>query len=103
METRPDLDECGHRAPDDDPSASRRRDAGEQLEQRALPCTVAADDAQGSAARHVEADVLKRPEDVRSPPGVRAIRLPDICQREVDPVPAHTTSASVSSTYLKYM
>jgi hypothetical protein len=62
MESRTDLEQRADATLDRRTSRRRRRDAGEQLEQRALAGAVSSDEAERLAVRHVERDVTERPE-----------------------------------------
>ena len=70
VEAHAQLDERRHAADHlDRRRASSAVDAGEALEQRALPGAVAADDAEELTAPHLEAHVLERLEGVVGAPG----------------------------------
>src|SRR5438034_6329674 len=60
MESRSQLDKRGHPSDDGHPSAGRFENARDDLEQRRLPRTVAADDAESLTAVDLERDVLQR-------------------------------------------
>ena len=62
MEAGAELDQRRDAAVDRHRAARRLRDAGDQLERRALAGSVAADDAVGAPLRHRERDVCQRRE-----------------------------------------
>src|SRR4051812_36319148 len=65
MESRAELEERGHAALDVDGPGRRPRRAGDELEERRLPGSVRADDAERLARLDSERDVLQRFEDLR--------------------------------------
>ncbi|AHF94851.1 hypothetical protein OPIT5_28465 [Opitutaceae bacterium TAV5] len=62
METGADLQERRHSPAQGDTAFGRFGDAGENLEQGAFPCSVAADDTEHLATLDLEGNVLQRPE-----------------------------------------
>ena len=62
MKTGADLEQACDAAPQQNSPLGRLRDAAQDLEQRALAGTVAADDADDLALLDLEADILERPE-----------------------------------------
>src|SRR5579863_8639078 len=65
MESRTDFQQCGKLAGDRNFTGGRRGDAGEQFQQRAFSRAIGPDDTYSFSPRHLEADIAKRPEDVR--------------------------------------
>src|SRR5262245_12706705 len=100
MKAGADLDERRDPPIDGDTATGRRGDTRQELEQRALAGTVAADDADRCASRHIEGNVFQCPEAARVAAGAESILLSEALDSDVDR--RHTTSAMVRSAYLKY-
>ena len=64
VKARAELEERGHAALDRDRAGSRLRGAGDELEERRLPRSVRADDAEALSAVDAEAHVLQRVDDL---------------------------------------
>src|SRR5947207_1948848 len=62
MEAGTDLQERADASPDVGMAVGRLRNAGEDFEQRALPCPVAADDTDHFSALNLERDVFQCPD-----------------------------------------
>ena len=80
----------------------RRGDAGEELEERALPRTVAADDAGHLPCHHLEIDVAERPEGHHARPGFVALACTDAVADDVtNPAASRPPSLGSASPSLR--